>query len=432
MADLSRDSGKTARTVVSVDPHGKALSQKNIHTRWHPDIPAVAQVEQGEVFKVECMDFTGNAIGNNDSVDDVLDFMWEADHHLSGPVSIKGANPGDVLRVDILDIAPFETRPWGFSLVDPGLGPLDRADSRFAKSIWDLNGIEASSRHVKDIAFAGRPHCGVIGTAPSPELLAEWTKREHGINEKYKNHGVTCALMPLEKGAYVGQELPSEVEERIKRHGARTKPAREHGGNIDSASLTRGSTIFLPVFVPGANLSIGDLHFSQGDGEPTCALEIAGIATLRTTVLPGGVAKLGLKSPMVIPSPAEPLYRDQLVFHGLSVDREGTQQRSDLTTSFVQAASHAMEYLQKFGYSHEQAYMIMAVAPVEARVLAVPNIPNANVSVGLPTKIFSFDILPSAQGPQEADRGSAAYLSPEREAKVMADREKKPSPFDRG
>jgi formamidase len=94
--------------------------------------------------------------------------------------------------------------------------------------------------------------------------------------------------------------------------------------DINSASLTQGSRIYLPVYVEGANLSVGDLHFSQGDGEPTCAIEMAGIATLKCTILPDGVRKLGLKSPIVLPSPAEPLYRQQVVFRGLSVDKNGT------------------------------------------------------------------------------------------------------------
>ena len=419
------------RTVISVDPHGKALSQKNVHTRWHPEIPHVTSVVQGETFKVECLDFTGNSLRNDDCADDVLELCWENDHHLSGPVQVEGAQPGDVLRVDILDIQPFPNRLWGFSLIDPGLGPLDRSHTRVSKTVWDFEGVMASSRHVKGVSFCGRPHCGVIGTAPSLELLKTWTKREGALNDKYISHGVTCAQMPVEEGAFVGQDLPVDVLQRIKSQGARTKPARENGGNIDSASLTRGSTIFLPVHVRGANLSIGDLHFSQGDGEPTCAIEMAGIATLKCSVLPDGVKRLGLTSPMVLPSPAEPLYRQQVVFHGLSVDEAGVQQRSDLTTSYVQAASQAMDYLQKFGFSHEQAYMLMATSPIESRILAVPNTPTANVSVGLPVQIFDFDIRPTTEGPAAQDRGNVAYLSEEREERFVAERKIKPSPFER-
>ncbi|VUC27572.1 unnamed protein product [Clonostachys rosea] len=422
---------RETRTVVCVDPHSEPLSQKNIHNRWHPDIPPVASVAEGEVFKVECCDFTGNHIVNDDVADDVLEWDWHRDHHLSGPIQVENAQPGDALAIDILDVQPFPNRLWGFSLIDPGLGALDQPHTRVAKTIWDFDGVMTSSRHIKGVSFCGRPHCGVIGTAPSQKLLQTWVSREDALNDRYRIHGVECAQMPAERGAYVGQDLPDDVLSRIKTNGARTKPAREHGGNIDSASLTRGSRIYLPVFVPGAILSVGDLHFSEGDGEPTCAIEMAGIATLRCKVIRNGVAKLGLRAPMVVSSPAEPLYRDQLVFHGLSVDRNGVQQRSDLTTGFVEAASNAMEYLEKFGYSHEQAYSLMATAPTEARVLAVPNIPNANVSLGLPTKIFDFDILPTEDGPQASDRGSVAYLTPDREKRFLAERKIGESPFKR-
>jgi formamidase len=141
--------------------------------------------KEGEAFKVECMDFTGNALSNNDCADDVLELCWEGDHHLSGLIRVDGAHPGDVLAVDILDIQPFPHRLWGFSIIDPGLGPLDQAHTRVSKTIWDFEGVMASSRHIKDVAFCGRSHCGVIGTAPSAELLQTWTAREGALNEKY-------------------------------------------------------------------------------------------------------------------------------------------------------------------------------------------------------------------------------------------------------
>lgn len=427
----TRTSERSTRTIISVDPHGKPLEQANIHTRWHPEIPAVATVRESEVFNVECLDFTGNYIKNNDCADDVIDFCWDNDHHLSGPIAVEGAEPGDVLAVDILNVAPFPHRLWGFSLVDPGLGPLYEKATRVAKSIWDINGGVASSRHIRDVEFSGRPHCGVIGTAPSAELLATWTKREAALNQKYKHHGVVCALEPTENGAYVGQDLPADLLARIKSEGARTKPAREHGGNIDSNALMSGSRIYLPVFVPGANLSVGDLHFNQGDGEPTCALEIAGIATLRCCMIKDGIKKLGLRSPMVLPSPAEPFYRQQFVFHGLSIDTKGQQQRSDLATSFIQSARHATAWLERFGYTHEQAYMIMAAAPTVTRVLAVPNIPTANVSMGLPTEIFKFDIRPTDEAPIASDRGKPAFLSPAREEKFWLEHKQQQTPFER-
>lgn len=75
------------------------------------------------------------------------------------------------------------------------------------------------------------------------------------------------ALLPNPTGAYVGQDIPDDVRKKIYEEGARTIPGREHGGNVDIKNLSRGSRCYFPVYVDGANLALGDLHFSQGDGE---------------------------------------------------------------------------------------------------------------------------------------------------------------------
>jgi formamidase len=71
--------------------------------RWHPDIPMVAWVEPGDDFIIETYDWTGGFIKNNDSADDVRDIDLSIVHFLSGPVGVKGAEPGDLLVVDLLD-----------------------------------------------------------------------------------------------------------------------------------------------------------------------------------------------------------------------------------------------------------------------------------------------------------------------------------------
>ena len=72
---------------------------------------------------------------------------------------------------------------------------------------------------------------------------------------------------------------------------ARTVPGRENGGNCDIKNLSRGCTVYFPVFVDGANLSMGDMHFSQGDGEVSfCgAIEMSGFIDLKCTVIKGGM-----------------------------------------------------------------------------------------------------------------------------------------------
>lgn len=81
--------------------------------------------------------------------------------------------------------------------------------------------------------FAGVSHPGLIGTAPSAELLATWTKRETALVDEHPGAVPAVALLPNAVGAYVGQELPEEMRKKIYAEGARTIPGREHGGNCD-------------------------------------------------------------------------------------------------------------------------------------------------------------------------------------------------------
>ncbi len=77
------------------------------HNRWHPDIPPAATVRPGSSIRIECREWTDGQIGNNDSANDVRDVDLSGAHMLSGPIAIEGgAEPGDLLVVDILDLGP--------------------------------------------------------------------------------------------------------------------------------------------------------------------------------------------------------------------------------------------------------------------------------------------------------------------------------------
>ena len=78
------------------------------HNRWHPDIPIVAWFKPGDEFRVECYDWTGGQIKNDDSANDIRDVDLSKVHYLSGPFGVEGAEPGDLLVVDINDIGWLE------------------------------------------------------------------------------------------------------------------------------------------------------------------------------------------------------------------------------------------------------------------------------------------------------------------------------------
>lgn len=98
-------------------------------------------------------------------------------------------------------------------------------------------------------------------------MLAEWNRREGELISASKLADRNVALPPLVQSAHPGSASEA-LAEKIAAEGARTVPGRpEHGGNCDIKNLSRGSKVYLPVHVDGAKFSVGDLHFSQGDGE---------------------------------------------------------------------------------------------------------------------------------------------------------------------
>ena len=94
-------------TLIKVDLSESAYENDMIHNRWHPDIPMVATVKPGQDFIIECYDWTGGFIKNDNSAADVRDIDLSIVHFLSGPVGVEGAEPGDLLVVDFLDIGAF-------------------------------------------------------------------------------------------------------------------------------------------------------------------------------------------------------------------------------------------------------------------------------------------------------------------------------------
>src|ERR1700710_93357 len=102
-------------TLIKVDLTQSAYENDVIHNRWHPDIPMVEWVSPGDDFIIETVDWTGGQIKNNDDASDVRDVDLTHVHFLSGPVGVKGAEPGDLIVVDFLDIGAFQDSLWGFN-----------------------------------------------------------------------------------------------------------------------------------------------------------------------------------------------------------------------------------------------------------------------------------------------------------------------------
>ncbi|MBO4142575.1 acetamidase/formamidase family protein [Micromonospora tulbaghiae] len=390
------------------------------HNRWHPDIPPVATVRPGQSFRVHCREWFDGAIHNDDSAEDIRDAPLTRVHALSGPFAVEGAEPGDLLMVDILDMGPIpqESGPlagqgWGYTGIFPtgnGGGFLTEQFPDAYKAVWDFTGRKATSRHIPGVSFTGISHPGLMGTAPSASLLATWNRREGALIATAPDRVPPLALPPEPQDAILGGLAGADFD-RVAAEAARTAPPRENGGNQDIKNFTVGSRVFYPVYVPGANLSVGDLHFSQGDGEITfCgAIEMGGFVDLHVDLIKNGMQTYGVaENAIFIPGDTPPQFSQWLAFSGISVTLDGEQRYLDSQLAYQRACLHAIDYLTRFGYQPEQAYLLLGAAPIEGRLSGVVDIPNSCATVYLPTEIFDFDIRPSAAGPARIDPGNGA------------------------
>lgn len=415
-----------AETIFSVD-QTRSMHEQNVpgHNRWHPDIPAAAEVRPGDEFRIECKDWTDGQVRNTDSANDIRDMVLDHNHMLSGPVAVAGAEPGDLLVIDYLDLGPVHTvdrgprtepgQGWGYTGIfakENGGGFLTEHFPEAGKAVWDFHGRQATSRHLPGVRITSNIHAGLAGCAPSAELLAEWNRREQALIDTAPDRVPPLALPPLESGNLLGT-LAGAERDRAAREAARTVPPREHGGNVDIKNLSIGSRVYYPVYVPGAKFSIGDLHFAQGDGEISfCgAVEMGGYVDIGVGLIKNGMRKYNATTPIFRPGRQEPRYSDFVCFTGISVDESGGQHYMDATIAYRRACLHAIDYLKQFGYTGEQAYLILCAAPIEGRVSAVVDLPNACCSLYLPTEMFDFDIRPGESGPTSADRGQCAVAT---------------------
>lgn len=409
--------------VFPLDSSKKFTDQEKIgHNRWHYAIPPAVTVKPGDTFRVHCREWFDGAIHNDDSAEDILNAPLTTVHTLSGPIAVEGAKPGDLLIVDIVDVGPIpqeDSGPlagqgWGYTGIfakENGGGFLTEQFPDAYKAVWDFTGHTATSRHVPHVSFTGIIHPGLMGTAPSKDLLARWNAREAALIATDPDRVPPLALPPEPNDAILGT-LTGDAFTAAAAEAARTAPPRENGGNQDIKNLTRGTRVFYPVFVDGANLSVGDLHFSQGDGEITfCgAIEMGGFIDLHVDIISGGMETYGVSENAIFLPGGDvgPRYEQFLAFSGTSVTLDDEQRYLDSHLAYQRACLHAIDYLTKFGYSPEQAYLLLGAAPIEGRLSGVVDIPNSCATVYIPTSIFDFDVTPGKDGPVRIDPGQGA------------------------
>jgi formamidase len=345
------------------------------HNRWHPDVPPALSIAAGDEVVVDCRDGLDGQITPASSDADLLAMDLNRGHPLTGPIAVRGAEPGDVLRIEILAI---ETDSFGSTAVFPGFGLLGDLFTEPYLVTWGLHDGSATSGRLEGIRIPADPFVGVIGVAPSHERLELFRAREAELSAA---GGVT--LPPDANGAVPALEPYAS-------RGLRTIPPRETGGNLDVPQARAGAILFLPVDVPGALLSLGDVHFAQGDGE-VCgtAIEVHARVGLRIDVLPA--ARLGFRPRTPAFESVEPSWkggRRHFVTTGLPIRPDGSNADMDTTLAARNALLAMIEWLgAERGLSREQAYVLCSVA-VDFRISEIVDIPNPVVSALCPLDIF--------------------------------------------
>jgi formamidase len=340
------------------------LGAERGHNRWHPELAPVASVEPGEEVTFEIRDSRDGLIARYWDHDDLLGIPSIA-HPLTGPVEVRGASPGDVLELEVLG---YETDDFGWTAIWPGSGFLGDLFSRPFLARWELDGGLARSEQVPGVAVPACVHAGVIGVAPSAELFELARRREAALG---------TANPPSPEHAW-----PPEAAD-----GLRTYPPRENGGNVDIRDLGPGARLWLPVHVLGALLSVGDLHFAQGDGEVCIsAIETGGSATFRVGLRRASDTAWRPRYPCYEAPPRAP--RVMFATTGIPLADDGSQGDLDLNLATRRALLELLGWLEhERGLQREAAYVLMSVA-AELRVSELVDAPNALVSAALPLDVL--------------------------------------------
>lgn len=386
-----------SRTTITISRSGAtAADDPHCFNRIHPKLPEVARAAPGNTIVFETRDALDGQFSFDSGPQDVLAADLNRVHPMTGPITIEGAEPGDALAVTVVDIEPGE---YGFTAIAPGFGFLrDLFDEPFIAN-WHLDRLAAWCHEIPGVRIPMSAFPGSIGVLPDAAGHRAALAREQALLE------AGGMVMPPEPAGAVpaslfGPGAPYAAE------GLRTTPPREFGGNMDIKGMQIGTTIVFPVFVEGAGLWCGDVHFAQGDGE-VCgsAIEMAARVTLRCELRKG--AGRQISSPHFEGS-GRMQHSEPTRFHattGLPLKKAGElpphlawldspklaaleNVAEDLTLATRDALIRMIEWMQRErGLSREQA-LVVASAAVDLRIGQLVDVPNMMVSAVLPLDIF--------------------------------------------
>lgn len=295
---------------------------------WDNSFEPALEVESGDEVLLHVRDASDEQIHEDSGVEDVLNLDFTHVNPVSGPVFVKGARPGDVLEVELLEFSP---QGWGWTAIIPGFGLL--ADE-FPQPWLRISRVEPESGRIRfseQVTLPYRPFPGTLGVAPDEP-------GEHSI-----------------------------------------VPPSRFGGNMDTKHLNPGVKLYLPVGVQGALFSLGDTHAAQGDGE-VCgtAIETQMDVTLR----------LSVRRDFAVHTPHYDVPAGAVAAHEQSAYHVCTGVAPDLMEATKQAVRETIGFLgDRYGLDRNEAYAVASVA-VDLRIHEVVDAPNWVVGAFIPESIF--------------------------------------------
>lgn len=295
------------------------------HLAWDASIAPVLRVGSGDEVEFDALDASNGQITAASTAVALATLDFANVDQVCGPVFVDGAEPGDTLQVELLDLEPGD---WGWTAAIPGFGLL--ADSFPEVALWISRVGGGVAELPPGIRVPIAPFCGELGVAPAS--------------------------------------------------GSRsTIPPTELGGNMDTRHLTAGATLWLPVAVPGALFSLGDGHAAQGDGE-VCgtAVETPMRARVRLTV----------RKDVRVVAPefrtSGPLGASTNTAGWYACDGVGP----DLLTAAREATFRMIDRLgAEHGLAAIDAYLLLSVAG-DLRISEIVDMPNVIVTMYCPRSIF--------------------------------------------
>ncbi|HET6550824.1 MAG TPA: acetamidase/formamidase family protein [Solirubrobacter sp.] len=299
-----------------------------VHFTWDTGNEPGLTVADGDTVVFETRDVSDNQIGPDSDTSVIAGLDWDRVYPLAGPVYVEGAEPGDTLAVELLDI---HTKGWGWTAILPGLGLLADDFTEPYLRIFDTTPGDRTYFR-EDIVIPLAPFMGTMGVCPA------------GAGAQ--------AIMP--PGTF--------------------------GGNLDTRQLVVGTTVYLPVFERGALFSTGDAHCCQGDGEIcVTGLEAPMYATMRFRV-----EKRSIPAPQYRTAPGS-LTRG--VDHGSWFATTGVG--PDLFENAQNATRAMIDHLgAEHGLSREDAYLLCSLA-VDLKISEIVDAGVFVVSAVLPEGIFT-------------------------------------------